>query len=75
MKTLLTGLPDTQCSNPGNTGDVAWLQRSMADDIKQLIEQLRDPRRVYPLPGDDKAAESRSIPGNFYCRGRADKHN
>lgn len=27
----------------------------MADDVKQRLSNFADPRRVYPLPGDDKA--------------------
>lgn len=29
----------------------------MGADVTELVEKLRDARRVYPLPGDDRAAE------------------
>lgn len=29
----------------------------MADDIKELVAQLRDPARVYTIPGDEMAAK------------------
>ncbi|MBB3595853.1 hypothetical protein FHX08_006273 [Rhizobium sp. BK529] len=47
-----------------NIGVIQWehprdaiVQARMVNDIKELIEQLRDPARVYPIPGDSAAAD------------------
>lgn len=57
MRALHTGPSKTDHHIVGNIGSVAWFQPSMAANVKELIEQLRNPGRVYPLPDDDQAAK------------------